>query len=48
VASVFGLSAELVWKRHYIYYTGQLIGAVLAGLLYKAFWAREEKRWLLK
>jgi len=36
------------WRHQYVYYIGQLAGAGLAGLMYRAFFGNETKRWLLK
>lgn len=39
---------ERPWIPVYYYLVGPFVGAVIAALIYKAFLARDDKRWLLK
>jgi len=47
VGGIFGIGARSSFDHHYIYYAGPLIGATVAGVIYKMFLAKDEKRWLL-
>lgn len=47
VGSIFGIGARSSFEYHYIYYVGPAIGATVAGVIYKTFLAKDEKRWLL-
>ncbi|XP_041363393.1 aquaporin-8-like isoform X2 [Gigantopelta aegis] len=37
-----------VWKYHYVYWAGPVIGATLAGILYRLFFASSDKRFILQ
>jgi len=47
VLSIFG-NGHAHWSLYYIYWVGQILGAALAGVMYKVFLANDEKRMLLK
>ncbi|XP_078610901.1 uncharacterized protein LOC144881606 [Branchiostoma floridae x Branchiostoma japonicum] len=33
-----------VWKNHYVWWVGPIIGALVAGLIYRAFLASSDRR----
>ncbi|CAM4870295.1 unnamed protein product [Rotaria socialis] len=36
------------WHNHYVYWIGPLVGAVVAGLLYRTVWAHHDRRMFVK
>lgn len=36
------------WQDHYVYWIGPLVGAIVAGLLYRTVWAHQDRRLFVK
>lgn len=36
------------WEYHYVYWIGPLVGAIVAGLLYRTIWAHNDRRMFVK